>query len=111
MRQDADSHKEETGTFRTQVVSEIVLISDATLQLTSRAVVPNAYTELRYAAARYGADALLIVNDASSVDRYNNPAAFLCGPLSEPTVRTRNQNYGHIRSGDAPYLRRCPYLK
>jgi len=87
MRQDAGSHKEETETFRTQVVSEIVLIFDATLQLTSRAVVPNAYTELRYAAARYGADALLIVNDASSVDRYNNPAAFLCGPLSEPTVR------------------------
>lgn len=57
------------------VISEITLVSDATVGVSNRPVA-NSLKELRLAAARYGADALLIVNHASSVDRYNNPAAF-----------------------------------
>jgi rhombotail lipoprotein len=59
------------------IVSDISVISDATVQV-SRSTFNNGIglKGLRLAAARYGADALLIVNDASSVDRYNNPAAF-----------------------------------
>ncbi|MDF0645964.1 MAG: hypothetical protein P0111_18200 [Nitrospira sp.] len=33
--------------------------------------------DLRLGAARYGADALLVISDVSSVDRYNNPSALL----------------------------------
>lgn len=33
--------------------------------------------DLRLGAARYGADALLVITDVSSVDRYNNPSALL----------------------------------
>lgn len=62
------------------VVSDIYMVSDATVQGGYRSTFPNngnSLKDLRLAAARYGADAVLIVNDASSVDRYNNPAAFL----------------------------------
>lgn len=61
------------------VVSDIYIVSDATVQMRNPSAIPNYATglkDLRLAAARYGADALLIVSDASSVDRYNNPAAF-----------------------------------
>lgn len=61
------------------VVSNIYLVSDATVQLGHQLGSSNYganLKDLRLAAARYGADALLFVNNASSVDRYNNPAAF-----------------------------------
>lgn len=66
---------------KTGVVSEINLVSDVTVQPGNHSAAyfrPSSGTlkELRVAAARYGSDALLIINDASSVDRYNNPAAF-----------------------------------
>lgn len=64
------------------VVSDIYLISEETVPNHN-----NGYTfhngnqdrlkDLRLAAARYGADAVLVITDVSSVDRYNNPAAFL----------------------------------
>jgi rhombotail lipoprotein len=65
-----------------RVISEVNLVSDATVQVSHMSTFPIPYRgsnnlkDLRLAAARYGADALLIINDASSVDRYNNPAAF-----------------------------------
>lgn len=82
-----DQEKNELLTYGDQlkdagVVSQIYLISEET--------VPNhnnwarfhsgnqdKLKDLRLAAARYGADAVLVITDVSSVDRYNNPAAFL----------------------------------
>jgi hypothetical protein len=37
----------------------------------------NTFTDLRESAARYGADLLLIIDGAASVDRYNNHKAYL----------------------------------
>jgi rhombotail lipoprotein len=62
------------------IVSDIYVVSDATVQMRNPRAIPiyaTSLKDLRLAAARYGSDALLIVNDVSSVDRYNNPAAFL----------------------------------
>ncbi|SLM48740.1 conserved exported protein of unknown function [Nitrospira japonica] len=64
------------------VVSVIYLISEDTIPghygsgyvSTSNR---DALKDLRLEAARYGADALLVITDVSSVDRYNNPAALL----------------------------------
>lgn len=62
------------------IVSDIYVVSDSTVLVRDLTANIRTYApslkDLRLAAARYGADALLIVNDASSVDRYNNPAAF-----------------------------------
>jgi len=64
------------------VVSDIYLISEDTIpghygsgyvSTSDR----DALKDLRLGAARYGADALLVITDVSSVDRYNNPAALL----------------------------------
>lgn len=56
------------------IVSDIYVISED--------IVPGprhsgALTNLRLGAARHGADALLVITDVSSVDRYNNPSALL----------------------------------
>lgn len=56
------------------IVSDIYVISED--------IVPGprhsgALKNLRLGAARYGADALLVITDVSSVDRYNNPSALL----------------------------------
>lgn len=62
------------------VVSDIALVSEGIVQTGPRSGMPSYVAQvkdLRLAAARYGADALLVVNGASSVDRYNNPSAFL----------------------------------
>lgn len=65
------------------IVSEVYLISDDVAQPNNPAIFPhsqnraNSLKELRLAAARYGADAVLTIIDVSSVDRYNNAAAFL----------------------------------
>jgi len=66
----------------TGVISDIYLISDDTIQghLGSGQVSmsdPDTLKDLRLGAARDGADALLVISDVSSVDRYNNPAALL----------------------------------
>lgn len=62
------------------VVSDIFLISeDAVPGHQSSGSVHTSdrdhLRDLRFGAASYGADALLVISDASSVDRYNNPSA------------------------------------
>lgn len=63
------------------IVSDIRLVSDFTVEVRKPATFSGysggSLKDLRLAAARHGADALLIVNSASSVDRYNNVAALL----------------------------------
>jgi hypothetical protein len=52
------------------IVSEVVAITDST-------IVGDDLRAARLAAARHGADALLVVGGASDVDRYSNPASVL----------------------------------
>lgn len=63
------------------IISDIYLISEDTVpgsnHWTFGSTANRELKDLRLAAARYGADAVLLITDVSAVDRYNNPAAFL----------------------------------
>jgi rhombotail lipoprotein len=63
------------------IVSDVRLVSDFTVEVRKSGnfygYSGSSLKDLRLAAARHGVDALLIVNSASTVDRYNNPAALL----------------------------------
>lgn len=63
------------------MISDIRLVSDFTVEV-RKSTFMSGYSggslkDIRLAAARYGVDALLIVNSVSAVDRYNNFAALL----------------------------------
>lgn len=63
------------------IISDIYLISEDTVPGSNRWTFDSwanrELKDLRLAAARYGADAVLLITDVSAVDRYNNPAALL----------------------------------
>ena len=81
-----DGEKSEFLTYGNQlkeagIISDIYLISEDTVPGNHNWAFGNTANrdlkDLRLAAARYGADAVLLISDVSAVDRYNNPAAFL----------------------------------